>query len=91
MDRKIEKYINYVVDDMIKKTEIDYDQETITLPFLLPLTFNSFPFTHSIFTLSFPPNLFSIYIKNLYGIRDEEAQTIWDQYRNRIQTLINNE
>jgi len=82
---KQERYINYVVEDLVKKTEIDYEEETIFLPF--PLPFHSF----TILFLSYPPFIFSKYIKNLYGTKDEEAQTIWDQYKERIQSLINNE
>ena len=32
---KKEKYYNYVVEDIVKNTEIDYDQETIKFPFFL--------------------------------------------------------
>ena len=32
-----EKYINYVVDDLVSKTEIDYEQGKIKFPSLSPL------------------------------------------------------
>ena len=86
-----QKYINYVVEDLVKNTEIDNEQQKINAPSpffsLLPnLSISSFP----IFFLQYhyPSILFSNYIKNLYGTRDEELLIIWDQYRNRIQSLI---
>ena len=46
---KKEKYINFIVDDLIKKTEIDHDQETIKLPFL---SYPQSPFLTQIFPYS---------------------------------------
>ena len=86
MDKK-EKYYNYVVNDIVKNTEIDYDQETITLPSpSFPLLFFS---TYS----SFIPSIlsFSKYVKARYGAHDEEMDIIWNQYRERIIKLIDNE
>jgi len=84
---KQEKYINYIVDDLVKKTEIDNEQQKITLPFIsLP----PISFTHSYFfsySLPISPH-FSKYIKNLYGTKDNEVQIIWDLYREKIQSLI---
>jgi len=90
---KKEKYINFIVEDLIKKTEIDYGQERINFPFpssfLLSL---SFSFHHLPLTpTSLFPSSFSKYIRERYGVRDEEVQTIWGQYRNKVVSLINNE
>jgi len=90
MDKK-ERYINYVVGDLVKNTEIDYDQEKIKFPF----------YNNSIF---FPPNLsplrplpfspfaiislFSNYVIERYGVHDEEIKIIWYQYKEKIQPLI---
>ena len=84
MDKK-EKYINYVVVDMIKNTEIDYDQEKIkshsSIP-SLPLSF-LFPFSSPLFS-------FSKYVIERYGIHDNDVDIIWKLYKERIQSLINN-
>ena len=40
MDKK-EKYYSYVVDDFIKKTEIDHEKKVIKTPFTKPIFFNT--------------------------------------------------
>ena len=84
MNPKIEKYYDYVVEDIISNTEIDYDQETITLP---SPSFPSFSFSHHLYH----PLSFSKYVKARYGAHDEEINIIWNQYRERIIKLIDNE
>ena len=32
MDKKVKKYVDYVVNDLVKKTEIDIDNELIYFP-----------------------------------------------------------
>ena len=89
---KQDKYINYIVDNLVKNTEIDYEEERINYPFFLHSSPVYFPFLHlsssTFFYLYFS---FTEYVKETYGTKDEEIQTIWDQYKERIQTLINNE
>ena len=84
---KKEKYINYVVDDLISNTEIYYDQEIIKLPFLthLIIFFHFFP--------PLPPffSIFSNHVRKVYGAHSEEIEIIWDLYKQRINELINNE
>ena len=83
---KKEKYYNYVVEDLVSKTEIDYDQE------IIKLTYPSFPLPLLLFLfLSSPSHSFSNYIKKMYGAHSEEIEIIWKLYKERIQSLINNE
>jgi hypothetical protein len=81
-----EKYYNYVVNDIVKNTEIDYDQETIKFPFLHSLS--PFPLSHPFSSplLYFP--LFIKYVKTRYGARYEEIKIIWNLYKEKIQPLI---
>ncbi len=90
---KKEKYINYIVDDLINNTEINYEQEIIITPFSSQSSFDPFyiispspyyPYRHSL-------SIFSKYLKERYGVRDDESQIIWDQYKQIIKSLINNE
>tara|TARA_R110000751_G_scaffold15833_1_gene50850 strand:+ start:725 stop:982 length:258 start_codon:yes stop_codon:yes gene_type:complete len=83
MDKK-ERYYNFIVDDMVKKTEIDHDKKRIKFPF------------HSLYTsffffltppLSFFP-LFPKYITERYGTHDGEIKIIWNLYKEKIQSLI---
>ena len=82
MDKK-EKYINFIVDDLVTKTEINYEQGRINFPF------SHIP-SHPFYSLSilFILSPFSKYIKERYGTRDEEINIIWRQYKERIQSLI---
>jgi|TARA_R110000796_G_scaffold233426_1_gene351956 hypothetical protein len=78
---KKEKYINYIVADLVKNTEIDYDQEIIKYPY--HLTFSpSYPLLHPYTYI-----LLSKYIKEIYGARDEEIEIIWKLYKERIESL----
>jgi len=92
MDKK-EKYINYIVDKMVRGTIIDYDQEEINYPFSLssfyPLPFLPLPFS-SLFC-SYIAISFSKHVKEIYGARDDEVREIWNIYNKRIYPLINNE
>ncbi len=95
MDKK-EKYINYIVGDLVKKTDIDYDKKEILVPFS---PFITLPFTllfSSLFSFTFFSSgpffrSLSKYLKEMYGTTDEEIETIWERYKERIQSLINNE
>ena len=87
MDKRKENYYNYVVDDLVKKTEIKESERRMkfpTVPFFYSLYF--------IFTSRSSHNfflLFSKYLKGMYGTHDEEIQIIWDLYKERMTTLIN--
>ena len=84
MDKK-EKYINFIIEDLVSKTEIDYEQGKIKFPFF-PL---SFPLYYS--PLLFPSfSSFSNYIKEKYGAHSEEIEIIWKLYKERIKDKINN-
>ena len=84
---KKEKYINYVVNNLVTQTKIDYDQGKILPPlnFLSPL---------SLFTTSNPyfflPIHFSKYITERYGIHDEDVDNTWKLYKGKIKEVIDN-
>tara|TARA_R110000803_G_scaffold203140_1_gene268567 strand:- start:787 stop:1050 length:264 start_codon:yes stop_codon:yes gene_type:complete len=82
-----EKYINYIVDDLIKKTDIDYTAETFKYPFY-PISFKDQKF-RSIY-LNTNGGFFRVYIEERYGTNKEEMGMIWDQYKERMLILINN-
>ena len=90
---KKEKYINYIVDDLINKTEINYVKKKISPPFSPPLSntsYYSFSLFSTLLLLSFS-SYFSTYVKERYGTREEEVNIVWDLYRERIQSLIDDE
>tara|TARA_B110000211_G_scaffold198737_1_gene228801 strand:- start:918 stop:1163 length:246 start_codon:yes stop_codon:yes gene_type:complete len=78
MDKK-EKYYNYVVNDIVKNTDIDYDREKIKFPFYNNSIFFSFLPLSSLFSR------FSKHVIERYGVHDEEIKIIWYQYKEKIQ------
>tara|TARA_R110000868_G_scaffold243309_1_gene499231 strand:- start:61 stop:324 length:264 start_codon:yes stop_codon:yes gene_type:complete len=83
---KKERYINYIVDDLVKKTEIDYDRDLIKLPFLTP-PFLSYPSTY-LYPYHFPFSSFSNHVRKVYGAHSEEINIIWNLYKDRLHSLI---
>jgi hypothetical protein len=96
---KKEKYFNYVIGELIKNTEIDYEQEEIRLIKLDNIKSDSIFPTDSqsdiasfrlLFNQSFqPPAIFHKHVKWMYGVHDEEIEFIWDQYRVKLIKQIN--
>jgi hypothetical protein len=84
---KLEKYINYIVDDLVKDTRIDYDEKRIDTIFPLVYPHASFSF---FLKLSFHQigNATYEHIENKYGVREEELPKIWMVYKGRIEKLI---
>ena len=89
---KQEKYINYIVDDLIKKTEIDYGRGKIKCTFLPSDSyFGDCANISSFFSTSTYSTTFSVYMSERYGAKDEEMKIIWGLYKERIKELIDNE
>lgn len=97
MDSKIERYINYVVNDLIKDTKIDYDKRRVNFPLPIlppslysPPQLSSFPFLLSSSFLSFscPDSYFTDYIIIKYGVRESEIEIIWKLYKEKVLSLI---
>jgi len=86
MDKK-ERYINYVVEDLVKNTEIDYEQGIIKFPY------NSHSLFHSFFLfplyLSLHPHFsfFSNYLLGRYAI-NEGLSELWGLYINKIKNKV---
>ena len=78
------KFLDKVVDQIVRETRIDYDRKVIKTPF------RSYSFYHiySTFSRSFP--LFSIHCKEVYGLNDDEIEYVWKEYRNIIIYKIEN-
>ena len=87
MDKKQEKYYSYVVEDLVSKTEIDYDQEIIKFPFSFAsffLPFSSLPFIPLSPYFSFA---FSSYLLGRYAI-NEGLSELWGLYINKIKNKV---
>ena len=94
------KYLDRVVDILVRDTRIDYEKEKVYPPFysnpFLSLSF--FSYLSSLFykhpTPSHSSNhflqFFSRYCKDTYGIVGDELEYVWNQYRDIIKDKIRN-
>jgi len=78
------KYLDKVVDLIVRDTVIDYEKEKV---YTSHLSFSSYYLSID-FYQSLPlyihnpiSSLFSKYCKNTYGIVENEIDYVWDQYR----------
>ena len=84
-------FLNKVVSQIVRETEIDYNGEMIILPppFSFILTFSSRSLNSiARFTLTF--SLFSNHCKEVYGLNEEETKYVWNEYKRIIKDKIRN-
>ena len=89
MDKK-ERYYNYVIDDLVKKTKIDHERELIKYPYTHNLTSLSFFTIFSVFNSHylFPP--FIKHCEDVYGLNEQEIDYVWGEYKDIINDKIEN-
>ena len=84
------KFLNKVVDQIVRETEIDYDRRVIETPFSPHvgsiLFFPPYPFVRS-FPLPLP---FLKHCKDVYGLNIQETEYVWGEYREIIIDEIEN-
>jgi hypothetical protein len=80
-----EKYINYIVDDLISKTEIDYLGDWVKFNFYDPQS-------HFIYQSLPLPNIisgaFRIHLIDKYGARENDIKIVWNRYKQKITRII---
>ena len=71
-----EKYINYIVDDMVSKTKVDRVAQSFRFPY------SDFYHFYRIHNNDYSPEKWQFinYVTEWYGVREEEMETIWDKY-----------
>ncbi len=83
---KNQKYINYVVDKLVKNTEIDYERHEIKFPFIdkefRPT--KEFIVSYDYLTRLQPSVLFLEYVTTTYGLHIWEVNIVWEDYRMKI-------
>jgi hypothetical protein len=86
VDNKKEKYLDKIVKYLVEDTKIDYELGEIILPFPVPPLFVArFPFDfineqHYLRLRYF----FQEYLKDTYGLTDNEIYYVWEKYRTNI-------
>tara|TARA_B110000211_G_scaffold149223_1_gene169849 strand:- start:403 stop:693 length:291 start_codon:yes stop_codon:yes gene_type:complete len=91
---KKEKYINYVVKDILKNTKMDevtMHGGLVQLPFIDVNTWISFgEFVPTNMYPSRKKRLFNNHISERYGVNEREYEIMWEMYMEQLQGLINN-
>jgi hypothetical protein len=93
------KYLDKVVDIIVRETNFDQNRMRIYLPFrvhplMYPSNSSDAPWLapYYYYTSYYPD--FLKYCKNTYGIVDGEIEYVWDQYRDiikdRLKTIVMN-
>jgi hypothetical protein len=87
MEDKQKKYLDKVIELLVKNTVIDFDRGLVSFPFIntRSLYQTNIGFFHSDSTeyiLFF--NLFSKYTKDTYGLTEEEIEYVWEQYKHEL-------
>ena len=70
------KFLDKVVDQIVRETRIDYGEEIIVSPF--------HPFTSVL-----PPSFFD-HCRDVYGLKEQEIKYVWKEYKQAIKDKINN-
>lgn len=73
-----EKYINYIVNNMVNNTKFDIDTHGIF--FHPPYEYQEIAADFNVGYGSHFPN-FLRYVKSTYGTREEEAWGVWNTYK----------
>ena len=77
------RYIEHIINDLVRDTKINYDREEIHFPF------HQFPSPFTLHSLLLFLSL-SKYCKDTYGLTEEEIEYVWDQYKSTIKDKITN-
>ena len=84
-------YIDKVLNQLLKETEIDMEEELVYFQYIPSNTMSPLPYSNSIYSLTQPfnmPYLFRVYCKNDYGLTDLEIQNLWKEYKRRLLDII---
>jgi len=87
IEDKKSRFIEYIINDLVNDTKIDYDERVLYVPSLQnnEIFFSFFRFSLSFFST---PNPFSDYCKERYGLTEDEVNYIWDRYNQTIKDKI---
>jgi len=95
MDSKVEKYINYIVDDLVDKTKIDPNfmwgpnSKGRVIPPWSTMYQEDVGYSFDVFPLpSILSSSYTKYVQSMYGVKSHEGRAIWDLYIKKIETLL---
>ena len=85
------KFLDKVIDQIVRETRMDYGMGEIQFPF----STSSFspPLPSSLFLFSFSLSLsilFTKHCKDVYGLNEQEIGYVWNEYEHIVKDKINN-
>ena len=80
------KFLDKVVEQIVRETEIDYDRKVIGNPFPFPIVF----YPHFSRSSRLIPFSFFNHCRDVYGLNKQEIEYVWEEYRNIIRDKIEN-
>jgi hypothetical protein len=83
------KFLNKVLDQLVRETMIDYDRGVVESPFFSFIWVYNFLNHRSSSSLFFLPS-FVDHCKDVYGLNLEETEYVWKEYYIRVKVKINN-
>jgi hypothetical protein len=84
---KQERFIQSIVDDLVRDTKLDFDELRITYPFTNYFThhtvYTPLPDRNLYYSFRKPPYYedFSEYCEERFGLTDKEVSSVWEKYR----------
>ena len=77
------KFLDKVLDQIVRETSIDYDEGRIYTPFQKPYSCSLYPF------LRFSFKTFYRHCEEVYGLNYDETEYVWEEYKEIIRVKIN--
>ena len=81
------KFLDKVIDQIVRETRMDYGMGEIQFPFLFP--FGSLLF-FSRLSSPVPPLIFTKHCEDVYGLNGDEVGYVWNEYKQIISDKLKN-
>ncbi len=82
------KFLDKVLDQIVRETTIDMDEGRIYPPTSLHSLTSSLTLDFSVFIS--PPFSFTIHCRDVYGLNEQEIKYVWKEYKDIIKDKIEN-
>ena len=78
MNKKLEKYFNFILDDIMRDTKFHKYNTTVKVEYPYDERYHPLP------PITYPSDKFKNHVRERYGCMDSEIENLWDLYRDRV-------
>jgi hypothetical protein len=78
MNKKLEKYFNFILDDLMRDTKFRKYPTSVRVKYPYDERLHSLP------PITYPSDNFRNHVRERYGCMDSEIENLWDLYRDRV-------